>query len=77
MATVTGYWLTLEQQHDGQPNVYVPSAKQKWRVRYTTPGLGFAVDQIVDGDTASMLKAAIMQGKEEKMAELRQVIGVK
>ena len=65
-----GYWLTTLRSEP------VSNTKPSWQVRYCTPGLGFAVDAVVDDKTAHMLSVAIEHGKELARAEVRKVLGL-
>lgn len=57
-------------------NDYIASSNQVWQVRSTMPGLGFWSDTTVDGNVASLIRIAIEVGKQQKAAEIRNVLGV-
>lgn len=48
----------------------------KWHVRYSTPGLGFSCNEVVDDKTAHIIQVAVEHGKELARAEMRKVLGL-
>jgi hypothetical protein len=65
------YWLEMRPTAANLGEV-----EGKWYVRYSTPGLGFTVDETVDDKTAHIIQVAIEHGKELAKAEVRRVLGI-
>lgn len=65
------YWLELRPSSKVMGEV-----EGTWQVRYSTPGLGFTVNEIVDDKTAHMLQVAIEFGKQQTQKTLREALGL-
>lgn len=65
------YWLELRPS-----SKIMGEVEGTWHVRYSTPGLGFTVTEVMDDKVARMLHVAVEHGKELARAEVRKVLGL-